>query len=102
MSKQPKRKGPMSKFVVRASMYEAWIAVAICSVFVWFEKDISYLINIVTVSWAGYEIVKTAYIWMAKHEHIEEIKSRNANNKEELNEYLDQQLSELESEGQSY
>lgn len=103
MSKKPKRKGPMSKFVVKVSMYEAWAAVAICTILVWFEKDISYLINIVTVSWAGYELVKSGYIWMAKNEHVAEIKAKYANtNNEEITEYLDQKSGEIEAEGQSY
>lgn len=71
-----KKNGPMSKFVVRASMIEAWISAIVCIIFCWFDKDISSLVTFMTVSWGGYELVKGAYIWMAKNEHVEAIRKR--------------------------
>lgn len=96
-------KGPLSKYVVLASQFEAWLCAIVCIVYAWFDKDISSLITIVTVSWAGYELVKGAYIWMAKAEHIEDLKTERIKISKELgvsddDEFLDAMSESLKSD----
>lgn len=61
---------PFSKSVVLYSRFECYIITAILLLFVWFDKDVSSLTELITVSWVGYNGLKGLYIWMAKNEHM--------------------------------
>jgi hypothetical protein len=37
---------------------------------VWFDKDVSAIAILASLSWGGYRLVQNFYIWMAKNEHI--------------------------------
>lgn len=65
-----KSKLPFSKKIVEYSRLEAWLFSIILIVLVCFNKDVSALTDLITVSWVGYNALKLAYVWLVKHEHI--------------------------------
>lgn len=65
-----KIKLPFSKATIVAARYESYVIAALLFLFVWFEKDVSSIAILASLSWGGYRIVQNFYIWMAKHEHI--------------------------------
>lgn len=65
-----KNKLPFSKRVVEASRYEAYIITLILLIFVWFDKDVSSIVVLASLSWSGYGTVRAFYIWLCKHEHL--------------------------------
>ena len=65
-----KAKLPFSKSTVLAARYESYLVAALLFVFVWFDKDVSSIAILASLSWGGYRIVQNFYIWMAKNEHI--------------------------------
>lgn len=65
-----KNKLPFSKGVVLAARYEAYLVAILLFVFVWFDKDISSLAILASLSFAGLSAVRSFYLWMAKHEHL--------------------------------
>lgn len=63
-------KKPFSKTTVHAARYESYIVAILLFVFVWFDKDVSAIAILASLSWGGYRLVQNFYIWMAKNEHI--------------------------------
>lgn len=61
---------PFSKATVSAARYESYIVAILLFVFVWFDKDVSSIAILASLSWGGYRLVQNFYIWMAKNEHI--------------------------------
>lgn len=61
---------PFSKTTVLAARYESYIVAALLFLFVWFDKDVSAIAILASLSWGGYRLVQNFYIWMAKNEHI--------------------------------
>lgn len=61
---------PFSKQTVTYARLEAYIFSLILIVMVWFEKDVSAIAALITVSWATYRGLCAMYLWMAKHEHL--------------------------------
>lgn len=62
------------KDIVLASRYESYLLSIILIVMVWFDKDVSAIAILLSLSWGGYRLVQSLYIWMAKHEHILQMK----------------------------
>lgn len=65
-----KNKLPFSKSTVLAARYESYIVAILLFLFVWFDKDVSSIAILASLSWGGYRLVQNFYIWMAKNEHI--------------------------------
>ena len=65
-----KNKLPFSKSVVTAARWESYIVAVLLFVFVWFDKDISSIAILASLSWSGYRMVQSFYIWLCKHEHL--------------------------------
>ena len=65
-----KNKLPFSKTTVLAARYESYLVAILLFVFVWFDKDVSAIAILASLSWGGYRLVQNFYIWMAKNEHI--------------------------------
>lgn len=61
---------PFSKASIVAARYESYIIAILLFVFVWFDKDVSSIAILASLSWGGYRMVQSFYLWMAKHEHI--------------------------------
>lgn len=61
---------PFSKTTVLAARYESYIVAILLFLFVWFDKDVSAIAILASLSWGGYRLVQNFYIWMAKNEHI--------------------------------
>ena len=61
---------PFSKKVVTAARYEFYLVAILLFIFVWFDKDISSLAILASLSGAGLSAIRSFYLWMAKHEHI--------------------------------
>lgn len=38
--------------------------------FAWFDKDVSSLVTVAALIFAGYRVLASFYIWMAKNEHV--------------------------------
>ena len=64
---------PFSKKTVTAARYESYIVALLLFLFVWFDKDVSSIVILASLSWGGYRMVQNFYIWMAKNEHIMDI-----------------------------
>jgi hypothetical protein len=58
------------KDIVLASRYESYILSIVLILLVWFNKDVSSIAILLSLSWGGYRMVQGLYIWMAKHEHL--------------------------------
>jgi hypothetical protein len=69
-NKAKKVKLPFSKTTVLAARYESYIVAILLFLFVWFDKDVSAIAILASLSWGGYRLVQNFYIWMAKNEHI--------------------------------
>lgn len=61
---------PFSKTTVLAARYESYLVAILLFLFVWFDKDVSAIAILASLSWGGYRLVQNFYIWMAKNEHI--------------------------------
>lgn len=61
---------PFSKTTVLAARYESYLVAIFLFLFVWFDKDVSAIAILASLSWGGYRLVQNFYIWMAKNEHI--------------------------------
>lgn len=70
MSKEKKCKLPFSKGVVAAARWEFYLVALALFTFVWFDKDISSLTILASLSAAGLSATRSFYLWMAKHEHL--------------------------------
>lgn len=69
-----KFKLPFSKSTIIAARYESYVVAILLFVFVWFEKDVSSVAILASLSWGGYRLVQSFYLNMAKHEHLMEMK----------------------------
>ena len=61
---------PFSKSTVLAARYESYIVAIMLIALVWFDKDVSAIAILASLSWGGYRAVQSFYLWMAKHEHL--------------------------------
>ena len=61
---------PFSKQTVTYARLEAYVFSLILIAMVWFDKDVSAIAALITVSWATYRALCAMYIWMAKNEHL--------------------------------
>jgi len=61
---------PLSKEVVRYSRMEAYIVTIIFFVYIFLDKDVSAITDLIKYSWIGYNGIKGLYIWLAKSEHV--------------------------------
>lgn len=74
VNEKKKNKLPFSKSTVMAARYESYIIAALLFVFVWFDKDVSSIAILASLSWGGLRAVQAFYLNMAKHEHLLEQK----------------------------
>ena len=70
LMKKNNNKLPFSKGVIKAARYESYLVAILLFVFVWFDKDVSSIAILASLSWGGYRMVQSFYLWMAKHEHL--------------------------------
>lgn len=70
MKNNNKPKLPFSKSVVTAARWEFYLIALMLFVFVWFDKDISSLAVLASLSAGGLSTIRSFYLWMAKHEHL--------------------------------
>ena len=61
---------PFSKKTVLAARYESYIVAIILFVLVLIDKDVSSVAILASLTWGGYRMVQSFYLWMAKHEHL--------------------------------
>lgn len=88
---------PFSKQTVTYARLEAYIFSLILIFMVWFEKDVSAIAIVLSLSWAGYRLLQCFYINLAKHEHLMDKKIEYKKLGLET-ESLDEELIEIESE----
>lgn len=62
------------KDIVLASRYESYILSLVLILLVCLNKDVSSIAVLLSLSWGGYRMVQGLYIWMAKHEHLMQMK----------------------------
>ena len=88
---------PFSKKTVTYARLEAYFFSLVLIIMVWFEKDVSSIAGLITVSWAGYRALGSLYLWMAKHEHLmdKKIEYKKLGLDSEM---IDEELMETESE----
>ena len=70
MKNKKNNKLPFSKSTVVAARYESYIVATLLILLVWFDKDVSAIAILASLSWGGYRAVQSFYLWMAKHEHL--------------------------------
>ena len=70
IKKEKSNKLPFSKTTVLEARYESYLVAVLLFLFVWFDKDVSAIAILASLSWGGYRLVQNFYIWMAKNEHI--------------------------------
>ena len=88
---------PFSKRTVLSSKYECYILSVILIIMVWFDKDVSSIAILLSLSWGGYRILQNFYINMAKAEHLYEMKLKYRKAKlDDSN--LDEETEEFENE----
>lgn len=63
-------KKPFSKSMIVISRFECYIISLVLLAFVWYNKDVSSVSVLASLSWGGYAAIRSLYIWMAKHEHV--------------------------------
>ena len=80
-TKNETAKLPFSKTTVLAARYESYIVAVLLFLFVWFNKDVSAIAILASLSWGGYRAVQSFYLWMAKHEHLMDKKIEYQKNK---------------------
>ena len=71
---------PYSKKNINYARREAYAFSAILIVMVWCGKDVTAISILLSLAWAGYRVLQCFYIWLCKHEHIEEIRQRRISN----------------------
>lgn len=74
MNNNKKRFTPFSKKNVNYARWEAYIFSVILIIMVWCNKDVTAISILLSLAWGGYKSLQCFYIWMCKHEHIEELK----------------------------
>ena len=67
---------PFSKQNINYARREAYIFSLILIVMVWCGKDVTAISILLSLAWAGYRLLQCFYIWLCKHEHIEEIRQK--------------------------
>lgn len=67
---QKNNKLPFSKSTILAARYESYVVAFLLFLFVWFDKDVSSIVVLASLSWGGYRITQNFYIWLAKNEHL--------------------------------
>lgn len=91
-----KKYTPFSKKNVLYARGEAYIFSLILIIMVWFEKDVSAIAILLSLSWGGYKLIQGLYIKMAEREHLEEL--RQGRRLEDLDTYdIDMKIEELEN-----
>ena len=84
MNNNKKKHTPFSKRNVTFARFEAYAFSVILIIMVWCNKDVTALSILLSLAWGGYKSLQCFYIWMCKHEHIEELKQgRRLNNLDE-------------------
>ena len=72
--KKTKINTPFSKKNVIYARLEAYVFSLILIAMVWCNKDVTAIAVLLSLAWGGYKSLQCFYIWMCKHEHIEELK----------------------------
>ena len=72
---------PFSKSTVLAARYESYIVAIALIILVLLDKDVSAIAILASLTWGGYRMVQSFYLWMAKHEHIMDKKIEYQKNK---------------------
>lgn len=80
MKKDKKKYTPFSKKNVIYARLEAYIFSLILIAMVWCNKDVTAIAILLSLAWGGYKSLQCFYIWLCKHEHIEELKLRRQSN----------------------
>lgn len=93
---EKKEKLPFSKSTVMAARYESYIIAILLFIFVWFDKDVSSIAILASLSWGGLRAVQVYYLNMAKHEHLMDKKLEYKKHGLETYE-LDEELEEIEN-----
>ena len=65
---------PFSKKNVIYARLEAYIFSLILIVMVCFNKDVTAISILLSLAWGGYKSLQCFYIWLCKHEHLEELR----------------------------
>ena len=65
---------PFSKKNVIYARLEAYIFSLILIAMVWCDKDVNAIAILLSLAWGGYKSLQCFYIWLCKHEHLEELK----------------------------
>ena len=88
---------PFSKKNVIYARLEAYIFSLILIIMVCYDKDVTAIAMLLSLAWGGYKSLQCFYIWMCKHEHIEELKQgRRLNNLDDSD--LNNEIEELNNE----
>ena len=74
MNKDKKKFTPFSKKNVIYARLEAYVFSLILIAMVWCGKDVTAIAIILSLAWAGYRSLQCFYIWLCKHEHLEELR----------------------------
>ena len=97
MNKNNKKFTPFSKKNVIYARLEAYVFSLILIAMVWCGKDVTAIAILLSLAWGGYKSLQCFYIWMCKHEHIEELKQgRYLNNLDDSD--LDYEIEKLNNE----
>lgn len=88
---------PFSKKSIVYARLEAYIFSLILIALVFYDKDVSAIAPLITVSWAGYRALGSIYLWVIKHEHLmdKKIEYKKLGLETDM---IDEELSEIESE----
>ena len=88
---------PFSKKNVNYARQEAYVFSLILIVMVWCGKDVTAISILLSLAWGGYKSLQCFYIWMCKHEHIEELRQRRQSNNLDTSD-LDFEIENLNNE----
>ena len=95
--KHEKQFTPFSKKNVNYARWEAYIFSAILIIMVWCNKDVTAIAILLSLAWGGYKSLQCFYIWLCKHEHIEEMKLKRLSNNLDTSD-LDFEIENLNNE----
>ena len=88
---------PFSKKNVNYARQEAYVFSLILIVMVWCGKDVTAISILLSLAWGGYKSLQCFYLWMCKHEHIEEMKQKRLSNNLDTSD-LDFEIENLNNE----
>ena len=74
MKKDKKKYTPFSKKNVIYARLEAYVFSLILIAMVWCGRDVTAIAILLSLAWGGYKSLQCFYIWLCKHEHLEELK----------------------------